>query len=433
MYHVYSMYKKKWSFGGLSPFQNETRISNRGGNIVLYVTTAIWKGIRSRFCFGMGILFFFSLSTLYALPPIKLGMSAPFTGPSGELGTKLLEGSSLYFDKLNAEGGIHGQSVLIQTYDDRYDPLITVYNTARLLQRDHTPILFQYVGTATTTLMLPLLNASEIHPLLMFPFSGAETLREMPYQPLVFNFRASYKDETKTLVNFFVTQKKHKIAVLYQSDAYGRSGWDGVRKALYAHNLEVVSEASYRRQFTFKESMQAQIDILKKGHPDAIVVIGTYAASAAFIRDAREGQWAIPIGAISFVGAESLLALLNNHATQHQTIYEDIYITQVLPYFKDVSFPAVREYLMLAKKAGKAPNYIGLEGYVNAKLLSQLLLKTTAPFSIEKLSKLLERDHSLDIGLGEPLSIGIDEHQFSHQVYLTQITGGKIMPVQGAQ
>ena len=77
------------------------------------------------------------------MPPIKLGMSAAFTGPSGELGVKLLEGSSLYFDKLNSEGGIHGQSVQIQTYDDHYDPLITVYNTVRLLQRDHTAILFQ--------------------------------------------------------------------------------------------------------------------------------------------------------------------------------------------------------------------------------------------------------------------------------------------------
>jgi very-short-patch-repair endonuclease len=39
----------------LYPFQNETRISNCGGSIFLYVTRAIWKGTRSRFHFGMGI------------------------------------------------------------------------------------------------------------------------------------------------------------------------------------------------------------------------------------------------------------------------------------------------------------------------------------------------------------------------------------------
>ncbi len=39
----------------LYPSQNETRISNRGGSLFIYVTTAIWKGIRSRFHFGMGL------------------------------------------------------------------------------------------------------------------------------------------------------------------------------------------------------------------------------------------------------------------------------------------------------------------------------------------------------------------------------------------
>ena len=372
----------------------------------------------------------FGLSHLYATSPIKLGMSAAFTGPSGKLGSKLLEGSSIYLDSLNAEGGIHGQPVQIQSYDDHYDPLTTIYNTVRLLQRDQIHVLFQYVGTPTTTRILPLLNYSDIHPLLLFPFTGAETLREMPYQPMIYNFRASYREETKTLVDFFITQKRQNIALLYQADAYGRSGWDGVRKALRAHSLDLVSESTYKRGFTFNESMRAQIDILKKGSPDAIIIIGAYAASAAFIRDARACKWDIPIGSVSFVGVESLLDLLNNHAKQHQQSYEHIYITQVLPYYKDESLPAVREYLSLVKKTGKAPNYLGFEGYINAKLLAQLLFKTTAPFSIEKLSTVLQSKHKIDIGLGEPLTIGGSEHQGSHHVYLTQLTNGHIAPIQ---
>ena len=394
VYHCYSMYKIKWSFWAL--------------------------------------LCVLSVSTLYAMPPIKLGMSAPFTGPSGRLGTQLLEGASLYFDKLNTEGGIHGQPVQIHSYDDRYDPLLTVYNTARFLQRDHIPLLFQYVGTPTTTLMLPLLNTGDFQPLLMFPFTGAEALREMPYQPMIYNIRASYREETKTLVDFFITQKKYKIAILYQADAYGRSGWDGVSKALHTHRLELVGEATYERGFPFTKSMKTQIDILKRSDPDAIIIIGTYAASAAFIRDAREDHWDLPIGNLSFVGVESLLELLNQHAGQYQKRYENIYTTQVLPYYKDRSLPAINEYLTLSKKAGKTPNYVGFEGYINAKLLSQLLRKTTPPFAIEKLSTLLQNNHSIDIGLGHSLAIGGKEHQGSHRVYLTQITGGNIAPVHKA-
>jgi branched-chain amino acid transport system substrate-binding protein len=405
---------------------------HRNANHVWCIIDIMYK---TKWTLGIFIILL-GVTTLYAAPPIKLGMSGAFTGPSGKLGTQLLAGSSLYFDKLNAEGGIHGQWVQIQSYDDRYDPLITVYNTIKLLQHDRVSILFQYVGTPTTTLMLPLLNASDSHPLLMFAFTGSETLREMPYQAMTYNFRASYREETKALVDFFITKKKYKIAILYQSDAYGRSGWDGVRKALHKHNLELVAEATYEQNFPFEKSMKAQTDILKNGQPDALIIIGSYAATAAFIRDARNSHWDIPIGSLagslSFVGVDSLLEQLNAPASQNQKTYENIYITQVLPYYKDASLPAIREYLTLAKEAGQTPSYIGLEGYINAKLLSQLLLKTTAPFAIEKLSALLERNHRIDIGLEEPVSIGGKEHQGSHHVYLTQITRGILTPVQGA-
>jgi len=372
-------------------------------------------------------------STLYGHPPIQLGMSAAFSGPSGKIGTKLLEGASLYFDQLNAQGGIHGQSIRIQSYDDGYDPPKTVYNTLRLLQRDQISILFQYVGTPTTALMVPLLNTTDKKPLLMFPFTGSETMRQMPYQEKIYNFRPSNTQETRTLVDFFVGEKKTKIAIVYQADAFGRSGWDGVRKALQRHHLKLVSEATYHRGFSFNESMAAQINILKRGNPDAVIIVGAYAAAAAFIRDSRDSQWGIPMGTISFVGVESLLDLLNNNPSKAKKIVDNIYITQVVPYYKDTSLTVANEYLSMSKKHNKTPNYVGFEGYINAKILSQLLLKTTAPFSSDKLSSLLKKNHIVDIGLREPVSLGGREHQGSNRVYLIKITQGNIVPIQDVQ
>lgn len=372
-------------------------------------------------------------SALYGHPPIQLGMSAAFSGPSGRIGIKLLEGASLYFDQLNAEGGIHGQSIRIRSYDDGYDPPKTVYNTLKLLQRDQVSILFQYVGTPTTTLMLPLLNTTDKNTLLMFPFTGSETMRQMPYKEKIFNFRASNTQETRTLVDFFVGEKKTKIAIVYQADAFGRSGWSGVRKALQRHNLKLVSEATYQRGFSFNESMAAQIDILKRGNPDAVIIVGAYAATAAFIRDVRESQWAIPMGTISFVGIESVIDLLDNNPSNVKKILDDIYITQVVPYYKDTSSTVANEYMSLSKKHNKTPNYVGFEGYINAKILAQLLLKTTAPFSSDKLISLLKKNHVVDIGLPEPFSLGGQEHQCSNRIHLIKISRGNIVPIQDVQ
>src|SRR5439155_18295569 len=131
------------------------------------------------------------------------------------------------------------------------------------------------------------------------------------YDEYVFNLRASYRDETAGLVDHFVTVGRTKIAVFYQIDAYGRNGWDGVREALDRHDhLRIAGEATYRRGAAFTESMRKQVEILRESDPDAVVCVGAYAACAAFVRDARDAGWDVPVANVSFVGSENLLSLL---------------------------------------------------------------------------------------------------------------------------
>ena len=79
---------------------------------------------------------------------------------------------------------------------------------------------------------------------------------------------------------------RRRIAVFYQADAYGRSGWAGVRSALKKHGEQIVGEATYRRGERFTGTMRKQVEILKEAKPEAVICIGAYAACAAFARDA---------------------------------------------------------------------------------------------------------------------------------------------------
>jgi len=106
---------------------------------------------------------------------------------------------------------------------------------ADLIEQDHAFVLFNYVGTPTVTRTLPLLKRYEKREvLLLCPFTGAEPQRRPPYDEFVFNLRASYGQETAGLVKQFVEVGRKRIGVFYQIDAYGRSGWEGVRDALTA-------------------------------------------------------------------------------------------------------------------------------------------------------------------------------------------------------
>ena len=186
---------------------------------------------------------------------IVLGQSAAFSGPAGQLGTQLNRGAKLYFDAVNAAGGIHGAQIELRTMDDMYEPDKCKANTEALI-KDDVFALFGYVGTPTSLAALPLVNQ---HKMPFFgPFTGAEALRD-PFSRYVFHVRASYFDETAAIVKQLTTMGLKKIAVFRQNDSYGQAGLDGVVRALKAHNLEPVAIGLVERN-TVNVSAAVQAD-----------------------------------------------------------------------------------------------------------------------------------------------------------------------------
>ena len=206
---------------------------------------------------------------------IILGTSAAFSGPSRGLGIELYRGAGAYFTHVNQQGGIAGRTVQVKAYDDGYQPGPSVKNTMKLMLDDQVFLLFGYVGTPTVTRVLPILKKfQDRNILLFFPFTGAQPQREPPYGAFAFNLRASYRQETAGLVDNFVRINRRRIAVFYQADAYGRSGWAGVRSALKKHGEQIVGEATYRRGERFTGTMRKQVEILKEAKPEAVICIG---------------------------------------------------------------------------------------------------------------------------------------------------------------
>ena len=254
---------------------------------------------------------FFCLPAFAQRTEIPIGVSAAFDGPSRFLGIELYRGSMAYLDSVNDAGGVNGRKVNLYALDDGYNPAPAITNTIQFVEHDKVFLLLDYVGTPTVTRVLPLLKIYKDQDVfLFFPFTGAQPQRDPPYSDFVFNLRASYRQETAGLVENFFKIGRKKVAVFYQADAYGRSGWEGVRLALAKYNLEMVGEATYRRGSNFSDHLQQQVDLLRSTNPDAVISIGTYAPCAAFIRDARDAGWDVPIANVSFVGSAFLLDLL---------------------------------------------------------------------------------------------------------------------------
>lgn len=379
---------------------------------------------------------------------ITIGISAAFDGPSQGLGIELYRGAQAYLTEVNENGGVHGRQINLRAYDDGYNPDPAIDNTISLVEDDNVFLLFNYVGTPTVTRILPLLQRYESDSIyLLFPFTGAQPQREAPYDEYVFNLRASYRDETAGLVENFNSIDRERIAVLYQADAYGRSGWDGIKRALEAYGQDIVSEATYARNASFTQNYQEQIDILKAGEPDAVIIVGAYEPAAGFIRDARDNDWDIPIANLSFVGSENMLDLLLQAGEETGTDYTTNLInSQVVPSYTDTSLSAVNEYLDLMDKHNpQFPNelvqenyspqpysFTSFEGFLNAKLLVEILERLGEDPRRMEIDETIEGVDFLDIGIDTLVNFD-DSRQNSnqglHTVYYTVVDEGQFVPL----
>jgi branched-chain amino acid transport system substrate-binding protein len=376
---------------------------------------------------------------------IVLGMSAPFSGSSAELGIELYRGSMAYFTQVNEAGGIHGRNVVLKAYDDRYDPDRAIDNTITLVERDNVLALFDDVGTPTVTRILPLLlRYSKQSVLLFFPYTGAQPHREPPYSAFVFNLRASYRQETEGLVDHFVQLGRKRVAIFYQADAYGRSGWAGVRSALAAHGLPITAEATYRRGTTATQNFQEQVNILGEKAPDAIIIVGAYAAAAGFICEARDRGIAVPIANLSFVGSEAMLQLLQAAGRAREKDYTvNLINSQVVPSYENMTLPAVRQYREMITRYDPSPpsdvvtsgrqsppySFTSFEGFLNAKLLTEILRGVDEPLSRASLRAFVDEARDYDIGIDSVVSFGPDRHQGLDNVYYTTVRDGRFVPL----
>ncbi|MCD4721661.1 MAG: ABC transporter substrate-binding protein [Desulfobacula sp.] len=352
---------------------------------------------------------------------ILIGSSLALGGHAGYLGTQTLHGALAYINHVNDKGGIYQRKIKVIAYDDGYDPPLCVANTQKLIVKDKVFCLFGYVGTPTTVKIVPLVEDARIPVVGMF--TGANALRE-PLKRYLINVRASYYQETGAAVKHLVEEIKFsKIAVFYQYDAYGFDGLKGTEIALKPYGLVPVATGSYiRGTLDVEEGLEK---IMTKG-AQAVVMIGTYEPCAKFIRLARSKGFSSVFYNVSFVGADELARILGHTD-------EQIIVTQVVPPPEasetDKDLWGTREYIELLKKYYPLdrPNFVSLEGYVNARVLVEGLRRAGKDLDREKFINAIETIRQLDLGIANPLSFNSRDHQGLERVYFTYLKNGKFV------
>jgi branched-chain amino acid transport system substrate-binding protein len=358
-------------------------------------------------------------SSAWAQDKIVLGCSAAMSGHAGLMGQNLVPGMQAYFNHINSQGGINGKRIELVVLDDRYEPDKTVSNTRKFINEIKPLALIGYIGMPTTVKILDTIRKK--HLPLIGPVTGAHQLH-LPFNRYVFNIRNSYWAEAEVQVDYTINDlKKDKIAVFYQNDGFGISGYKGVKRALaLKYNKSIVAEAVYQRD---KLADDDAIKRICQSKPEVIIMVGTYDALADFVKRVRARGLTPVFICNSFTRATPLARLLDK-------LGNNVIFTQVAPpptTWSGVDLPAIRLYrkLMRAYFPDKRFTCIGMEGFIIAEVIVEGLRRCGNNLTSENLVKVLETFRDYNPNINANLTYTPHSREGLDLVYLTEIKNSK--------
>jgi ABC-type branched-subunit amino acid transport system substrate-binding protein len=279
---------------------------------------------------------------------IVFGQATALEGPASALGQGMKIGLEAAFAEINRAGGIKGRKLELKSVDDGYEPTKSIGVVKKLLEEDKVFAIAGAVGTPTSAATQPIVTAAGTP--FIGAFTGAEFLRE-PYKPLVMNIRASYFQETETMVEHLTNDLgASRIAIMYQDDAFGQAGFAGVKKALDKRKMQLAGEGTFERNTVAVKT--ALLDI-RRAQPDAVIMISPYKPAAEFIKLAKQIKLNATFVNISFVGSDAL-------AKELGPLGAGVVITQVVPFPNDAAIPVVRRYQTSLKAIAPEVSRVGI-------------------------------------------------------------------------
>ena len=323
---------------------------------------------------------------------IILGQSAPLTGNFSELGIAYRDGARLYFDKVNNAGGINGRRIKLVTLDDAYIAKRADANTRQLIEKDNAVALFGHMFTNTVFASLPIATAAGIP--YVGPYAGNDELYTQPPNPYLFMTRASYSTELDALVRHIGTMGLSRIALVRYDSIGGVALQKDLEIKMRSIQAVPIGFAAIKLNAPADPTAAASLARLQ---PSAIVMGISGNDAVAFVRDFNRANKNAPIQflARSLIGGTQLVTNLSHEA-------RGIVIAQAAPSPFNGKTRISREYQQALKantiNTPMQTSYIGLEGFIAAKVMVEGLRRCGSMLSRQKLASALASLHRWDAG-----------------------------------
>lgn len=328
---------------------------------------------------------------------LLIGQTSDFSGLAASGVQENTAGAQLYFDHVNAAGGVHGQRIELVSLDDRLDPKLAAQNARTLIVEKQVLALFLNRGTPHTQAIMPLLAEHGVP--LVAPSTGA-MVAHRPVHPWVFNVRATYQREVERAVLHLASVGLTRIALVAADDSFGRDCAEGALNGFKKAGFGPVVDQRFQRASPNFTEIAA---LVARQGAQAVLFHGAAQEVADGTRAIRAAGSKAQIVTQSTNASSGFVRLMGPWA-------QGTIVTQVFPSERTLATPLVREASSMSKlKGSPALTPAVMEGFVAAKVLVEGLRRAGAKPTRESLRRALESMQRIDIG-GLELSYGPNDH-----------------------
>jgi branched-chain amino acid transport system substrate-binding protein len=346
---------------------------------------------------------------------VLLGMHTDLSGVAATYGVSSSNGVKMRFDEVNEAGGVNGRKIRVIIEDQGYQVPKAVQACNKLINRDKVFAFVAPLGTPMNNACLKDQFAAGVPNL--FPLSAARSMYE-PYERLKFYSAASYVDQVRAGISYFVkTKGKKAICVMYQDTDFGKEVLEGAEIQAKKLGVKLVETAAHKPT---DQDFSAPISKLRSAGCDLIIMGTIVRDSIVPYTTARKGGWTD----VDFLGSAAVYDLVVG-AAQGMDGFYGMGLTE-MPYV-DSSVASVKTFVEnYKKKFNVDPNIGAVYGYVAADLTYQGLKNAGKDLTLDSFVKGLEAIKGYkDIFNGPEVNFGPNIRQGANSSFLAEVKGGR--------
>lgn len=318
---------------------------------------------------------------------IRIGASAVLSGPLGSQTREYVVGSRLYFDEVNRQGGVHGRKIVYTAVDDGFDVKRAVENTRKLIEDDKVFLIYNNTGTAHVGAILPLLESTRTVD--FGPVTGATAFRTR-YNRYLFNVRASYANEARSIVSQLKNVGISRVVAFYQDDVLGKTLLQEVRQAAEQENMKLAAEVKVDPK---QPDFQAAAKQAEAVQPQAVIMGTAGTTFPNFVKAMNQTSSRPSFYGFSIASVDLLKKELGDGA-------RGIVLAQIMPSLRNTSVPVVKEFheAMARKMPEAKPTPSELEGFVHAAILVEGLRRAGRNLTTDAFIQAMEASGEIAFG-----------------------------------